>query len=494
MINRVVIVGGGTAGWITATLLEKKCANVEIVLIDKEVSTPVAVGEATLLGFDTFMNVHCGFNQNEWVPETDAVPKASILFPGWGNGKVDQVWHPFYFPLASHDVPLCDALSHTGEDVRNYLPLYDSALRNEVDLENQQAYSWHIDATKLVKFLERKLKQNTRLIHLQKEVVEVKHNTEGEVERLILEDNTYVDADLYVDCTGLKSILKIERDRVDLKGRLFVDTAVAGHVPYADRDTELKPYTICKVVDSGWLWDTSLQSRIGSGLVFNRSITDIDQAKEELCNYWGDRIKPDDLRVIDWSPYYDRNQWEKNVVSVGLSAGFVEPLESTGIALIIEGANQLSSYVRGRFYNQFDINSFNTYMIHLFETGIDFVSMHYDLSTRQSPFWEFVRETYQRSDQLNIYIDNMKSNTPSIINGKPGMFGGSNWIYWMIQLGYDFIPKNSPDPLFARRSLDQYNEFKSQTPNNIVKLNGMTMDDLIVKPIPIFDNDCYTFQ
>jgi tryptophan halogenase len=485
MINRVVIVGGGTSGWLTATVLEKKCPNIQIVLIDKEVSTPVGVGEATLLGFDTFMNVHCGFDQNEWVPETDAVPKASILFPGWGSG-VDQVWHPFYFPLASHDVPLCDALSHVGEDVRNYLPLYDSALKNEVDLENQQAYSWHIDATKLVKFFKRKLEENTSLVHIESEVVEVKHTADGEVERLILEDGTYVDADLFVDCTGFKSILKSKRDRVPLKGRLFVDTAVAGRISYQDIDKELKPYTTCTAVDHGWIWDTPLQSRIGSGLVFNRQLTDPEEAKKYLCDFWDGRITPEDLRTIDWTPYYDRNQWDKNVVSVGLSAGFIEPLESTGISLIIEGANQLASYVRGRYFNQFDINSFNTYMINMFETCTDFVSMHYDLSTIQSPFWEYVRGTYQRSDQHNVYIDNMKSNIPSIINGKPAMFGGSNWIYWMMQMGYELTPKMTPDPLFARRSLEQYNEFKSQTPLNIVKLKDMKMNDLIVKPIPIF--------
>ena len=104
-----------------------------------------------------------------------------------------------------------------------------------------------------------------------------------------------------------------------------------------DKNKEIHPYTIAQVVDHGWIWKTPLQSRIGSGLIFNRSVTDIEDAKNYFCEHWDNRISPENVRVIDWTPYYDRNQWDKNVVSIGLSAGFLEPLESTGIELIIQG-------------------------------------------------------------------------------------------------------------------------------------------------------------
>ena len=474
LVNDIVIVGGGSSGWLAAASISNRIPGVNVTLVDKEEPEIVGVGEATLLGFAGFMN-DCGFDHREWMNATDAVIKVGILFPDWGEDGTN-IWHPFFF--FGGEEPMVDVWSnHQDIPFHRTLPVYESVARNRINIHKMDSYALHIDCGKLVQYISNKIKDRVTVINST--VESFKDNT------LRLRNGNDVKADLFIDCTGFKRLLK-DTDKLDLTDRLYVDTAVAGHIPYTNKDEQLHPYTACTNVDHGWIWDTPLRTRIGSGLVFNRSVTDINEAKESLCKFWNGVVSPDDLKVIDWTPFYDKKPWDNKVVSVGLSAGFIEPLESTGISLIIEGANQLASYVRGRYFNQFDINSFNTYMINMFETCTDFVSMHYDLSTIQSPFWEYVRGTYQRSEQHNVYIDNMKSNIPSIINGKPAMFGGSNWIYWMMQMGYELSPKMTPDPLFARRSLEQYNEFKSQTPLNIVKLKDMNMNDLIVKPIPIF--------
>ena len=134
-LNKFIIVGGGTSGWVSAISLLKKIDDVEVVLIDKEEDDQIGVGEATILnGFDHFMTTYCEFNEREWKTELDAIPKAGILFPDWGK-EGNEVWHPFVFPPASseHNIPMVDALSHySDESLKDYLPLYESGLENKI--------------------------------------------------------------------------------------------------------------------------------------------------------------------------------------------------------------------------------------------------------------------------------------------------------------------------------------------------------------------------
>ena len=473
MINKFVIVGGGTSGWITAMSLFREMENCEIYLIDKGQNDSVGVGEATLLGFDDFMSGYCEFDEKEWKKALDAVPKAGILFPGWGKAS-DQIWHPFYFPQI-RDVPIWDALSHTGESIREYLPLYDSSMKNEVDpgdIEFMQdgkktsSYAWHVDCGKLVTYIKNFLETHCPTFsYIEGEVGNINRWEDGSIRSLVCKHGEEIAGDVFFDCSGFKSILKDHRDKVDLKGRLFVDTAVAGHIPYLNEgdckcnggdNSEKHPYVSCPAVDHGWIWKIPLQSRIGSGMVFNRSITDPEEAKDYFVDYWDGRVDRDSLSIIDWTPYYDKNIWDKNVISIGLAAGFIEPLESTGVALIIEGVVKATEILRGRYFNNFDIDIYNAYLVNLFENCADFVSMHYDLSIHESKFWDYVRDTFEPSDYQRLFKDNINSPATSIVEGKPGMFGGSNWLYWMLQMGYPTSVKSEPSPLVGIKLIDDY--------------------------------------
>ena len=277
------------------------------------------------------------------MPAVDAIPKAGILFPDWVEDG-NSIWHPFYFPMADDKVPLWDAVSHTDEDIKGLLPLYDLSLDNKVDVADMKSYAWHIDCSKLVQYIQDHLKNTSILRHVQSSVVE-RVDAFNNIQSLVLADGSVVNGDIFFDCTGFKSILKEERDRVDLQGRLFVNTAVAGHVSYLEEgdckckggtNSEKHPYVECPAVSDGWIWKIPLQTRIGSGMLFNRDITDVEDAKDAFVAYWDGRVDRDSLKIIDWTPYYDRDIWQNNVISIGLSAGFIEPLESTGVALITE--------------------------------------------------------------------------------------------------------------------------------------------------------------
>ena len=182
---------------------------------------------------------------------------------------------------------------------------------------------------------------------IESDVVDVIWNGE-DVDHVVLKDGREIKSDLFVDCTGFAKLLsKDNKHDIDLSDRLYTNTAVAGRIEYQDRDTEMHPYTHACAMDDGWVWITPITSRIGSGMVFNRDITDIEDAKESFCNFWEGRISKDELKVLQWNPVMSSEPWRGNVVSIGLSSGFIEPLESTGIALICRGIEFIEETIKG---------------------------------------------------------------------------------------------------------------------------------------------------
>lgn len=444
-INKIVIVGGGTAGWLSAAYLSANLHNVDITIIDKRKGTPVGVGEGTLTNFEPFL-ADCGFEKGDWFNVTDATYKSGILFPNWNN-QGHEVWHPFFksFRNAIPNVSVHDLWTQNQHlDFKRFaLSFYECSIDdNVVDFDNLDFYAYHVDCNKLVEFIQQRIKH--RVTYIPQDVVDIEKDN-GKVVKLTLKDEQVIEADLFVDCTGFAGILHDGKEKVDVTGRLFCNTAVAGHVPYKDKESELNPYVISEAVDHGWVWNIPVRTRIGSGLVFDRNITDIDTAKEYFCNYWDNRISPDDLKVIDWTPYYYKEQWLDNVVSVGLSAGFIEPLESTGVSLMMASIAKLCDCISDQTYNQDSKDMFNLQMRIWFEDCIDFVSMHYSGSTRDTEFWKNVRENWTPSVKYNYYKE-ILANPDYIIpfNGKHhDIFGGSNWSTWMIQMGHTVAERDT---------------------------------------------------
>ena len=460
-VDSVIILGGGTSAWLCAAALAANTKNLKVTLVDKEVGNPVGVGEATLLNFEGFLN-QCGFSRSEWFNEIDATFKSGILFPNWG-AKGNLVWHPFLTnTVFDKGTTLYDCWSHHQEkySITTANALYSVSLANKVDLKNTNLYAMHVDCSKLVLWLQKQLEGKIKII--KSEMVEVIREESGFVKSLKLKNGTTVNGDLFVDCTGFRALLAANPDKVDLRGRLFCDTAVAGHVPYNDVEEERIPFVISEAVDDGWIWRIPVQSRIGSGLVFNRSITDPEEAKKSLCNYWEGRITPNSLKIIDWSPYYRNNAWEYNTVAIGLASGFIEPLESTGIGIIQTGIINLCNTIKSKYWTQSDQEKHNTYVIAEYNDCVDFVNMHYAKSTIESPFWNWVRETYQPSELLNFYLDNLESKTPFLNEGKGIMFSGGNWNCWLMQMGYPVGEKNNVDSDTADILLRNWFEYQKE--------------------------------
>ena len=409
-IKNLVIVGGGSSGWLTAAYLSNNFPNLNITIIDKEIGTPIGVGEATLLNFPKFLNA-CGFDLNEWYNQLDATEKLGILFPNWIDDNKD-ISHPFFVSKTSPK---------------------DYKQRLTMKFENLSNVAYHVNCGKLTTFLQKKL--NNKIIFKKNDVENVVFDG-NEIKKLILKDNEEITADLYIDCTGFKSILKNKTERIILRDRLICDTAVACSVNYLNENIEKLPYVRCEAVNEGWVWSIPVQSRIGSGFIFNREITHIENAKDFFIKYWNQRIKKENIKVIDWTPYYDKKIWSKNVVSIGLSAGFLEPLESTGLALAMEGIFQLSKRIYKNFYNEDDIELYNKTMQMFFENSIDFVNMHYLVSQRKGVFWEQGRQL-KKPEKFLMFEECIKNNKfdmdENIIFNDSDFFTSNNWYCWLTQ-------------------------------------------------------------
>ena len=470
-VKNIVIVGGGTSAWFTAAYLNHN-HRYNITLVDKEVGTPVGVGEGTLLNFNDFM-ANCGITTTEYFNEIDAIFKSGILFPNWGK-KDNLVWHPFWldevYKNESVETSVYESWTH-HQDEYDFTEIgahWHSSLENKVDVTNIHHYAMHVDAGKITLFLQKRLEKDITII--KSEVVDVLRQGDN-VQKIILENGSHVDADLYIDCTGWANVLQDNIDKVNLEGRLFCDTAIAAHVPYEDMELERKPYVTSEAVDLGWIWNIPTQSRIGSGLVFNRDVTDTDRAKQYFCDYWDHRIKLDQTKVLRWDPFYIKNPWQGNVVSIGLSAGFIEPLESTGLGLTMNAIKELSIVLKAGFYTQKDQELFNTVHQCIYEDSIDFINMHYTHTEFDTPFWNFVKQTNIGSERLKYFEENIASGNAFHIDGRGFMFGGANWLCWMLQTYNDIPARKTVDPSQARRILDDWVDKQNQP--------CMSLDDAI---------------
>ena len=439
-IKNITIVGGGSAAWLAATYIQHNHWDISLTVIDKEVGNPIGVGEATVLTFPHFLR-KCGINLPEWFSNIDATYKSGIEFPHWKRPN-NNVWHPFYLNR-SYFQQGCTAydLWATKQDLdfkTSAIPTYEVNMNNKLDMWAAfETLAYHIDAGKLVTELQRICSNNVNII--KSDVVEVNKDEQGNVKSLKLKNGTEHHSDFFIDCTGFASILK-EADRVELlgEGRLFTNAAVAGHIPYEDFEKECVPYVKCPAVDHGWIWKIPVQSRIGSGLVFNKDITDPEEAKRYFCEHWDNRITPDDLKLIDWVPYYSKNFWEGNVVSIGLSGGFIEPLESTGLASMTVGVEKLMEMIPQYAYNDSNIETYNREMEVWYNDAVDFVNSHYADTEWDTPFWNFVKETHVKSEKHLWYENwlkdpNRKFYTP--VQSRT-LFHPPNWHLWLIQMGY----------------------------------------------------------
>ena len=415
-MNKVVIVGGGTAGWMAAAALGKLMGkNLDVCLIESDQIGTVGVGEATiplLIGFHQLL----GIDEQEFMRAAQVTFKLGIQFENWG-AIGDSYLHGFGIPgqgcwacpfhhfwvksvQLGNKAPLTEYLLHRHAA---------SADKFQLDPESGLAYAYHFDATLYARYL-RKFSEQHGVRRIEGKVVDVATSNEnGDIESLTLESGERISGDLYIDCSGFRALLieqALHTGYEDWTHWLPCDRAVAVQT------TAVKPpvpYTRSIAHESGWQWQIPLQHRVGNGLVYCSQYLGDEDARELLLdNVDGEPIT--EPRLIRFRTGRRRKQWNRNCVSLGLSSGFLEPLESTSLYLVQSGLIRFMQFFPTTGIDPVEVDEYNRKSRLEFEYIRDFIIMHYHVTQRDdSPFWNYCR-TMDVPESLARRLDLFRSN------------------------------------------------------------------------------------
>jgi tryptophan halogenase len=418
---------------------------INITLIESSSIGTVGVGEATIPPIIQLNNA-LGINEQEFINETNATIKLGIEFENW-KAPTHRYMHAF--GSIGKDFPFCDFYNFwlkghiTGceDELWDFSLNYQAAKQHKFaplnTIPNTQlpglSYAYHFDATLYAEYL-KKLAISRGVKHIDAKISEVTQClTTGNVETLILDDNKEINGDLFIDCTGLRALLiekTLNTGFVDWSHYLPCDSAIAVQTKSND---ELKPYTQSIAHNAGWQWQIPLQSRIGNGLVYCSGYLSDEDAKTLLLN----NLPADPItepRFIKFKTGRRIKQWHKNVVAVGLSSGFLEPLESTSIHLIQSAVTRLIKLFPHHGISDALASEFNKQSVIEIEHIRDFIILHYKLTEREdSAFW---RQCMQMDipDSLNHKL-NLFKQTGKVMREDDELFAEIAWQQVMIGQG-----------------------------------------------------------
>jgi tryptophan halogenase len=376
--------------------------------------------------------------------------KCGIFYRDW-NTVGDHYWHPFSglantasYTAAHHYQQLILEQPGTYTHEQYYAAVHTSyetcVKRNRVAPE--AAVALHVDAKRLTEYLERHLK-NVEVIEAERIDVQA---ADGKVTGLSLDGRTW-SADLYVDCTGFARAVfgRVATPDV-LPYEANVNRAVAASVPYRDTAIELFPYTRAHAHEHGWTWSIPLQSRIGSGYVYHGDFCSPEEAERNFRAYWGEeRMRDVEVKHISFKNDMLRNPWSSNVVCIGLAAGFIEPLEATGLNWTIGSADLLAHCLGGRYFDADVAAKYNMNMLGYIYDVQDFVDVHYLLSSRRdSEFWRYQSSRglpARLRHRLELYAKEMP-NDLNRVKSFPWAFNEVSWIDILNGYGFKYEKLN----------------------------------------------------
>ncbi|MBU2879129.1 MULTISPECIES: tryptophan halogenase family protein [Alteromonadaceae] len=447
LIKNIVIVGGGTSGWMTAaalgTLLRQEGMNIR--LIESSDIANVGVGEATIPQLKLFNDL-LGLDEDDFVRKTQATFKHGIEFVNWK--KLDHSYmHPFgtlglnFEGVEFHQFWLKMAKLGKASNLQDYsfnsVAAKSGKMMRSIDTPNSPlnniAYAFHFDASLYVKYL-REIAEKHGVKRTDAKVTEVKLRKEdGFIESLLLDNGEVVEGELFIDCSGFRGILieqALHTGYEDWSHWLPCDRAVA----VQSKTTEAPiPYTRSTAQKAGWQWRIPLQHRVGNGHVYSSKFMSDEEAEQILL----EGIDGEPLtapRIIRFKTGMRRKFWNKNCVAIGLAGGFIEPLESTAIHLVQSGISRLMSLFPSKQFFKSDIDTYNQQAALEMERIRDFIILHYKVTERDdTPFWDYVRNM-EIPEYLQRKIDLFKANG-RIFREDEELFNQTSWLSVMVGQG-----------------------------------------------------------
>ena len=456
MKKRILIVGGGTAGWLAAGYLAKRLSadlpgGADIRLVESRDIGILGVGEGT---FPTIRQTLAtiGVDEGELVRRCGATFKQGARFVNWRTGTGDQYLHAFQ-----------TADQRSGLDLLPYWLLgaagdrgWDEAatpqrraadahrapkLPTHPDYAGPLNYAFHFDAVMLAQLLRDQSVANG-VAHLIDTVSEVLVGEDGAIAGVRTEANGVLTADLYIDCTGFRAELIGKAMGVPYRSCrdvLFCDSAMAIQVPYAAPDSPIASTTISTAQEAGWIWDIGLDHRRGVGHVYSSAHSDDARAEEMLRGFVGPAGDDLEIRKFRFEAGYRETNWHKNCVAIGLASGFFEPLEATGIIFSEVAAALVANLFPWGGDYETSARQFNRIMRRRYDRALDFIKMHYLLSERRdTDFWRDNVRPETARDSLHELLDRWRFRPPNELDTDPNIdiFPDASWQYVLYGMGW----------------------------------------------------------
>jgi tryptophan 7-halogenase len=464
-IKRIAIVGGGTAGWMAASILARALPGTGCVItvIESPDIGTVGVGEATIppiIDLLRFLNI----NEGDFVKHTQSTYKLGIRFTDWTRAG-DSYWHPFgafgaminlrpFFhawqkgkasglSMKFNDFSLCAALGDAGK-----FRFPDPAAQGPV---SGLRYALHFDASLVAQYL-RSYSERLGVARLERTVADATLREDGFIDEIIFSDGTRLQADLYIDCSGFRGLLiegTLKTGYLDWTDVLPCDRAVA--MP-TELSTARPPYTEANARAAGWRWRIPLQHRVGNGYVYSSAHISDAQALDDLSSAVSGKPTADP-RFLRFVTGRRKLLWNRNCVALGLASGFLEPLESTSIHMVMSGTYKLLEHFPNTAFAQENIDSYNNELIQEIERIRDFIILHYLTGRADTPLWAYC-QTMKLPDSLLQRIELYKRT--GRIRYKAGeLFTDLSWFYIFEGIG---ITPESYDPMMDVVTLGKLRE------------------------------------
>lgn len=387
----LVILGGGTAGWITALYMRALLPQSKITLIQNSTIGIVGVGEATTPNFIDYLKI-VNIDYKELIKHSDATIKLGISFENW-NGDNQRYFHPFSDRITSFkrsnaiddDSIYSKFLMNYNYDFNESIYCNKLAYNNKIDLEHC-AFAMHFNSNALSHYLQLVGKERSIDI-IEGTFQTVTTNEQGFITSIVLDEDRSILCDFVFDCSGFSRLLignHFKEFWISYKQHLPVKKAIPF---WLDLDNDTKPYTTATAMKYGWIWQTPLQSRIGAGYVFDSDYISVDQALDEAEMLFGRELEV--RKVLDFEAGRYNNFWVKNCCAFGLSSSFIEPLESTSIFSTINQLILFTNYIQElSICDEISIRSFNKLITNSVDNIRNFVYFHYLTKRNDSEFWK----------------------------------------------------------------------------------------------------------
>ena len=471
-INRVVIVGGGTAGWLTAGLLAsehiaRSGRDVSVTLIESPDVKTIGVGEGTWPTMRSTLQ-RIGLSETEFLADCSASFKQGTKFVGWVTGREDDAYyHPFTAPAGYANlnlVPFWQA--RKGEEsfvdavsVQGRVCDRDLAPKQETTPEYAAVvnYAYHLDAGKFAELLHRHCTEQLGVRHILDHVTNINGEPDGDIHSLSTANSGELEGDLFIDCTGMASMLLGKHYGIGYRDRsnvLFNDSALALQVPYADRDGPIASQTISTAQSAGWIWDIGLTTRRGIGYTYSSRHTSDEAAEEELRAYVqglhgmnGDSLEP---RKISFRPGHREKFWHRNCVAVGMASGFLEPLEASALVMVELAGKMISEELpASRAVMDIVAKRYNGMFLYRWDRIIDFLKLHYVLSKRSdTQYWIDNRDPETIPESLQELLRLWRYQPPwhNDFSQREEIFSSASYQYVLYGMGFETEARGSaPD-------------------------------------------------